>query len=472
MNRKLLVSSLTVVTLAFLGNIVEAQNERTEAGCFDYRSLSCDIPLTEGDNQIDTNLVCLAIEQQIKERSGNTARLVNDEAEVYSHQASLTFLGIDDDLCYATHNSYHKCWWCARVHLEELNVKKIHKDFCQFKTCEEPDRVDPDVDVTATCDKLHEAFDNGWYPATIEFCIAAEQTSHKCPVFCDQAYLGADTEPKKRALVWMSRVSAFLSMMGACYILYDVGSDKKNRKTVYHQLLFGMASFDIFTALAWGFATAPIPKENFWIYGAVGNEATCKTQAFFIQLGLTSVFYNVSLAVYYLLVIVYAWRERGLVKIRHYLHGFPITFGVVLAFGGIPVYDWFEYGCHLLPPPDGDMAAVWMFAVGPIGISILAIIGCMSTVYYKVRSQSRTSKKWSLGPAKPNSLEARVFYQSLWYVLSFLVSWPILFAMYLASVDVGGPYGLTIMIAFLAPLQVRFGQLAYPVRRAHSLCGR
>jgi hypothetical protein len=471
MNRKLLVFALTV-TLAFLGDVVVAQDENDNRNekCFDFRSLTCDLPLQDGDNQIDSNVVCLTIEQQIARRSGQAVTLINNDADVYSHQASLNFLGINEDLCYGVQNVYHKCWWCARVHLEELNVTKVHEDFCKFKTCEVPDVVDPDVNVTTTCTMLHEAYDNGWYPATIKFCRAAEQASHRCPVFCDQAYLGADTEPKKRAIVWMSRVSAFLSMIGACYILYDVASDKKARKTVYHQLLFGMASFDVVTALAWGFATAPIPKEKFWVYGAVGNEGTCKTQAFFIQLGFTSVFYNVSLAVYYLLVIVYAWRERGLVEIRHYLHGIPIAVGVVLAVGGIPVYDWFEYGCHLLPPPDGNMAAIWMFAVGPIGISIFAIIGCMSTVYYKVRSQSRTSKKWSLGPPNPNSLETRVFYQSLWYVLSFLVSWPILFAMYLASVDVGGPYGLTITIAFLAPLQVRFGQLSYPFRRVPSLC--
>lgn len=434
-----------VVTVAIYPQSIAAQEE----GCFDFRDLTCDVPQDEGDTTIDINLACLAMESQIMQSNGALS-LARSDRDAQEHQQALSFLKISDDLCYGVHNAYHKCWWCAQTVNEQVS-----SDFCQFKSCAKPEELSlSEEEITATCEILDTLYDKGWYPATIDLCEQAEQASFQCPVFCDQSYLGADTEPKKKAIVWMSRVSAFLSFVGACYILYDVASDKKNRKTVYHQLLFGMASFDICTAVAWGFATAPIPSEKFWIYGAIGNEATCKTQAFFIQLGFTSVFYNVSLALYYLLVIVYAWRERSLVEVRHYLHGVPLSLGLVLAFSAIPVYDWYEYGCHLLPPPQGSAAAMYMFAIVPLGVSILAIITCMGTVYYKVRAQARTSRKWSFGVGSSNSLETRVFYQSLWYVLSFLVSWPILFAMYIASVDEKKEsFPLTITLAFLAPLQ-------------------
>jgi len=134
--------------------------------------------------------------------------------------------------------------------------------------------------------------------------LRAEEVSFACPLFCDQPYLGADTDSKKVALIWMARSSTFLTVFGAGDILYDVGSNPKNRKTVYHQLLFAMAAFDVVTGLAWALSTTPVPKDKFWIYGAVGNIATCKIQAFLVQLGFTSIFYNVSLALYYLLVIV------------------------------------------------------------------------------------------------------------------------------------------------------------------------
>jgi len=53
------------------------------------------------------------------------------------------------------------------------------------------------------------------------------------------------------------------------------------------------------------------------------------------------------------------------------LHGFPLGVGILLAFGGIPIYDWFEYGCHLLPPPDGKRWPIYVFAVGPLGFAIV-----------------------------------------------------------------------------------------------------
>jgi hypothetical protein len=77
----------------------------------------------------------------------------------------------------------------------------------------------------------------------------------------------------------------------------------------------------------------------------------------------------------------------------------------------------------------------------------------MGFVYYHVRAQAQASQKWSMQKGAPSGLQTRVFYQCLWYVLSFLTSWPILFAVYLASIDVNGPYGFTLIIAMLAPLQ-------------------
>ena len=46
-----------------------------------------------------------------------------------------------------------------------------------------------------------------------------------------------------------------------------------------------------------------------------------------------------------------------------------------------------------------------------------------------------------------------MFWQGLFYALAFYVTWPILFSVYIASVDVGGPLGLTLTVSFVAPLQ-------------------
>lgn len=215
-----------------------------------------------------------------------------------------------------------------------------------------------------------------------------------------------------------------------------------------------MAVFDIITAVAWSFATAPIDKaEAPHVEGAIGNESTCIAQAFFIQLGFTSVFYNVSLALYYALVVALGWRESQLKTIQGYLLLLPPIVGLGLAFGGITSYHWLEYGCHLLPPPDGDLWAVLVFVVLPLGFSIAAITAAMFVVYCKVRRQAATTRKWSFGVGKASALEQQVFWQALFYVSAFYITWPILFSVYLASVDVDGPLGLTLTVAFVAPLQ-------------------
>ena len=157
-----------------------------------------------------------------------------------------------------------------------------------------------------------------------ETCLAAWKVGPSCPQYCDSQYelfgasyvedelgiMSVKSGPIK--LVWLSRISGMLSFLGASYILYDVLSSRKNRRTVYHQLVFGMALFDIVSGVI--FATLPMWKDQVIelaheVHGARGTEFTCKLQGFFVQLGFTSVFYNLSLTVYYLLVIVYGWGD-------------------------------------------------------------------------------------------------------------------------------------------------------------------
>ncbi|GAX19444.1 hypothetical protein FisN_19Hh016 [Fistulifera solaris] len=399
---------------------------------------------------MDVQIACLAIEQALKQQE-LSIKLLQSPEETQQHERALQHLTVHDDLCYGLHQAYHKCWWCAQIVLPE---EVVHPDFCQFRTCSRPPEADASLTtLRETCQEMQTVQEYGGYPATMEFCQRAEEASFLCPIYCETSYLGADTLAQKRGLVWMARTTAFFTLFGALHILYDIGKDAKKRQSVYHQLLLAMAAFDVSTGIAWGLSTWPIPSEFFWIHGAQGSTATCTAQAFFVQWGFTSMFYNVSLALYYTLVIVYTYKEHQLIKLRPYLLGVPLVIGTGLALGAIPFYDWFEYGCHFLPPPDGPAWPVYIFAVIPLAISILSIITSMGFVYYRVRAQAQASQKWSMQRGAPSGLQTRVFYQCLWYVLSFLISWPILFAVYLASIDVNGPYGFTLIIAMLAPLQ-------------------
>ena len=423
--------------------------------------------------------------------------------------------------CHAARQVYHLCYWCAAENKVVVveggddvdNVDDGDKidlvydfDSCSFYNatiCENNKDGDTDLQnipsfVNETCASLIHMFEeDGLFPYSTQLCRKAQLSAPYCPEYCtlvqewwslqmneddvvwedfldeDGRYnaLRANTPGKRKAVVWVSRSAAILSLMGAAYILYDalLSNNKRNRKTVYHQLVIGMATFDVASAIAWAFASAPIPKflnNDFWaVHGIVGNEATCRAQGFFIQLGLTSVYYNVSMSTYYLLVIVYSWSDFKLRKIRIWLHGIPIVLGIVLSIWGLRHYDWIEYACHLCPVLDGsptfkeDYVAILLMVVVPIAISIVLIVGQLLVILFSVYRKSQTAKRWRLQsgdtsgrPSKMDILLTKTLWQCLFYTLAFSITWPMVFAVYLESVDMNGYY-IALFYAFVAPLQ-------------------
>ena len=397
------------------------------------------------------------------------------------HSKAFESLGTDSKWCPLVRQHYASCYWCAPEMLEHNDDQYCAtlETFCE----EEPDVIDDTVNATETCNDVSYWLDYfNIYPNTIDLCYRAKQSLYKgtCDNVCgrdrealrspfrpsrrtsitsqteadlqDGVYLGADTNAKKKTLVWLTRTSAILSFIGGCYILYDVLFHKDSRAKVYYQLLAAMAIFDLCTASAWSLATNPLPKlEAGYIYGANGDDGGigCAAQGFFVQLGFTSVFYNVSLSAYYVLVIVYGWRESDLRRIRLWLHIPPLLIGSGLAFGGLPLYDWIEYGCMM---PIHKRWSSLVFGVIPLGLSIFCITASMIWIYVVVRQTAKRTRDWSLTGSR--SLESQVFWQALLYAMSFYITWPILFAVYLWSIDVRfDSFALSCIIAFVAPLQ-------------------
>ncbi len=150
-----------------------------------------------------------------------------------------------------------------------------------------------------------------------------------------------------------------------------------------------MSVFDIFSSIGRGLTTLPIPEYQYGeptgMYGAKGNDATCKMQGFLIQLGYTSIFYNMSLSFYFLLVVCYGMRESQIKKLQLWLHIPGLIVGFALAFAGIPFYSNDIWGCYIPPPPlVEDYRYIVIFAVLPKGIAIaiatvkhgFSILGC------------------------------------------------------------------------------------------------
>eukprot|EP00540_Astrosyne_radiata_P007449 CAMPEP_0116852814 /NCGR_PEP_ID=MMETSP0418-20121206/17528_1 /TAXON_ID=1158023 /ORGANISM="Astrosyne radiata, Strain 13vi08-1A" /LENGTH=444 /DNA_ID=CAMNT_0004485071 /DNA_START=1434 /DNA_END=2768 /DNA_ORIENTATION=+ len=252
-------------------------------------------------------------------------------------------------------------------------------------------------------------------------------------------------------------------------------------------------------------------------FGARGNEVTCKIGGFLVQLGLTSIFYNSSLCIYYYLVIVNSWSDSRLKKIRVWMHVFPLALGFGLAFVGIPWYGPQSYGCMLNNFP---MRHVWLeialLGYIPMILTILFLTGLTLRVYLYVSSTSKHANKWRietrLGGHRESTrrdssqldhygdsgddmtttkrstterivhavrdtirgsgvgswqyfqkqrshLEKEVMWHAVAYMMAFWITWPLLLVALL--IGTGDEYWFFFVVFFVAPLQGFNNALVY-----------
>mmetsp|Transcript_7708 Transcript_7708/g.21467 ORF Transcript_7708/g.21467 Transcript_7708/m.21467 type:complete len:788 (-) Transcript_7708:202-2565(-) len=313
-------------------------------------------------------------------------------------------------------------------------------------------------------------------------CFAGQHYNYLCG--CNDGnrhYSGANTDTKRIALSWVPRCTGFVSFLCSLFIIRDIFRDKKKRVSSYHQIIFGLSSFDCISSLTWVVGTAVVPEyqwgQETGIEGAYGNQLTCEISGFFMQLGLFgSTGYNFALSVYYVLVIVNSVPEFKIKTLRKYFHIPPIV--IALAFGGagIPFYDNLIMICHVPPYPEDEKYLVYVLVVVPI---LLALAGCMlnmARIYWTVRKQSHASRKWTMSGAissrtpnddrnnnsnnhGPPTLDRVVFWQAIFYVASFTITWPFWIVSLLRFETTS--YVYFIFVATMVPLQGAFNFIVY-----------
>jgi hypothetical protein len=87
-------------------------------------------------------------------------------------------------------------------------------------------------------------------------------------------------------------------------------------------------------------STLMIPEAT-GLYGATsGNNLTCQIRIFAIQWGLTSVFYNAMLSLYFLLMVRFNWKKGDFGRrVLPFCHSFVIRIGLGLAITGLWFYE-------------------------------------------------------------------------------------------------------------------------------------
>ena len=256
-------------------------------------------------------------------------------------------------------------------------------------------------------------------------------------------------------LVWTQRWSGILSLSGSLLIIISIITKAPNlRWAPYNQIVLGISFFDLLSSTAYIIGTAFTPVE-LGLHGSFGNNATCGFEAWLFQIGTVSVYYNVLLCAYFLLVVKYDWTERKFSKIAKWVHLGAVAIGLIMAFAVIPFAspDW--RWCYLGTPPQ---AASWLpglfFFIIPVALCIVAMT--VLTVIF-VRRVQQVYCKTLLTSMKRNghkgrSLASRTFWQSVWFLAAFYAVWPIQFAAFVVP-TVPSNYWIYLLAAMFGPLQ-------------------
>lgn len=261
-----------------------------------------------------------------------------------------------------------------------------------------------------------------------------------------------DSSAREIAIAISPKFTGFLSILGSGFIIYDIlcshfnvplkwwlekksdeelassqgfsrsaamtrtrsssrfGKRKTLQNSAYYRLMLAMSCSDFLVSFAWFMTTWPIPKDensldnpSESVYGNIGTEQTCTAQAFFIQLGIITPFYNGLLAIYYYLTIRHEWKEEDFKKKVEYIgHFVAISFGLGTSIAGLVmgifhnsvVWCWinsYPIGCgdepDQTPCVSGSNSKTlrWAFYYGPLWVMIFFVALFMSLVYFYVR---------------------------------------------------------------------------------------
>ena len=191
-----------------------------------------------------------------------------------------------------------------------------------------------------------------------------------------------------------------LSVLGSGWIIQNVLRDEKRLNSVYHRLILGASVGDILSAFWLALSSIPEPRGSF--YMAMGNQATCDMQGFFVQLSVMNPLYTAAITLYYLLSVRYRYKEHDLARLEKWVHPIIWAFGLGTAAVGIPLklynpkYQWCltatsPRGCEGNECIRGAYAPYYRvgFSFGWFWLCVLVSTVCLIMLYITVQESER-----------------------------------------------------------------------------------
>lgn len=277
-----------------------------------------------------------------------------------------------------------------------------------------------------------------------------------------------------------------------------------------------MSLTDIVSSICTMLGRLPAPPDIEYNAG-LGSETFCAVQGFFYQSILSTVAYNSGLAIYFLLLVRYKWKEDEIVKVERWIHVFAISIFLISAtvLASLKLFNPAYFICFIESVPrdcNDENPCVrgiypntmrWIFFYGPIWTMIAAVTIIMVLMYSTVLIQEKRMDKFifrgknpprrilqrsmseiARGPSKGRNdnsedkisshqtssnrknreMSRQVAVQGMWYLVPFYLTWvfPMLtHAFGSLGVDGVNMSALLYLITIFMPLQGFMNWLVY-----------
>lgn len=294
---------------------------------------------------------------------------------------------------------------------------------------------------------------------------------------------GQPSRSQQVLLALAPKFTGFLSLLGSAYILHSVlFVTERERRHTYHRLLVGLSVADIVMTTGLFLSTWPMPVSTPSVAFAVGNTQTCAVVGFMEQAGVTAVWYNASLSVYYWLRIRRGWTSTQISKrAEPWLHAVPIVFGLatMTAAAALQLLNAGLWDCWIYPHPlgcveswrrrdderancqRGDNASLyqWLFDVIPKWLAVSFVTAIMVAIHRSVWRQEQSSQRYSMRNGSTvtrtrSRLARALARQSYLYVGALYITYIPVIITRLTEVITGTVYyGMIVSIALAIPLQ-------------------
>jgi hypothetical protein len=228
------------------------------------------------------------------------------------------------------------------------------------------------------------------------------------------------TDTQMKTLAIMPKFSAAMGIAGDLIVITEIlVFDRPNKiKQTIHRLLLAMSICDLISSFGFFLSTWPIPKEEEGLFYNVGNQATCVWQGFIIQFSISVPLLNMCLAIYYLLVINFSWKEekiRKKIEPFFYVFSFSIAIATCSAAVALDLFNNANLWCWIAATPSGcnqsydsrdneepaclrgDNAELyrWFFFYALIWFALLFVGVIMYKVYLTFRKLETTNARYA-----------------------------------------------------------------------------